>query len=163
MEALLQRLASLAAAGDADAPPALAALAAVTRAAAAAWRPLATHRSGSHVMRALCCALAGRDVAPRAGGPGASAAVDGAAFLRDAKKAARPGAAPAGLAARAASTKQAAAGGGGPPAAVHPALVADLAAPLLEPAWEAGLPALARDMYGGPAVQALLRAGAGDE
>lgn len=160
LEALLQRLAALARGDDDDAASAGDALALVTRTAAAAWHPLATHCSGSHVLRALCCALAGRDVAPRSGGAPASSAADGAAFLRDAKRAAKPGAAPAGMAARVTVDEG---GGGGGVAAEHAALVADLAAPLLSEEWEGHLPSLARDTYGGPAVQALLRAAAGDE
>lgn len=159
MEALLQRLAALARGADDAARAAADTLSTVTRDAAAAWHPLATHRSGSHVLRALCCALAGRDVAPRAGGAPASTVADGAAFLKEARKAAKPGAAPAGIAARVTTD----AGGAGGVAADHPQLIGELAAPLLGDEWEGHLPTLARDTYGGPAVQALLRAAAGDE
>lgn len=156
VETLLQRVATLASSTDAAAAPARAALAAATGAASSLWHELAIHRCGSHALRGLACALAGRDVAPRAGAA-ASGAADGASFLRDAKRAARPGAAVAGLAARAGG------GGGAAGAAAFPELVAALAAPLLAPAWADGLADLTRDTYGGPAVQSLIRAAAGDE
>lgn len=148
-------MAQLASASDATADSARAALAAATGAASSLWHALATHRCGSHALRGLACALAGRDVAPRAGAA-ASAAADGASFLRDAKRAAKPGAAVTGLASRSGAGQAGA-------RAAFPDLVAALAAPLLTPAWADGLPGLARDAYGGPAVQSLIRAAAGDE
>ena len=42
-------------------------------------------------------------------------------------------------------------------------ILASIAAPLLAPAWADGLADLTRDTYGGPAVQSLIRAAAGDE
>ncbi len=142
----------------------------MTTAFSARFYDLATHRSGSHVLRALLACLAGRCVAPPNGGGGGGAThgtpVDGATALRAARrKAGGPGHAPgpacAGLASKVGAADAAAASTAA--AADHPHLIRKLVDGLLAPDYAPWVEELAYGPYSGPAVQALMRAAAGDE
>ena len=156
-------------------------LEAATAAASEKLYDLLVDRCGSHVVRALLAALAGRAVEPaRIGGsdgPGGSGAAaenttDGAAFLRGARK---PRAPASTLASRGGSGGSSSAGGEGgglgaapraplpPPPTRHAGLVARLARVVLSKDWESDLGALSYDGYAAPALQALLRAAKGDD
>ena len=143
----------------------------MTRAFAARFYDLATHRSGSHVLRALLSCLAGRDVAPSGGGGGgggSAASMDGSAALRATRRKASGGHAngPAPVAGLASKVQAVVLPGGAqpaPPAAAHPALIRTLAHALLAPDYAPWLEELAYGPYSGPAVQALMRAAVGDE
>ena len=133
---------------------------------------LATHRSGSHVLRALLTCLAGRDVAPPGGGGGggrSGAPVDGATALRVARRKAGGAGRGASQGAPAMVGLPSKVGGAGdasaatPIAAAHPYLVRKLADVLLGPEYAPWLEELAYGPYAGPAVQALLRAAVGDD
>ena len=156
-------------------------LEAATAAASEKLYDLLVDRCGSHVVRALLAALAGRAVEPAriggSGGPGGGGAAaenttDGAAFLRGARK---PRAPASTLASRGGSGGSSSAGGGGgglgaapraplpPPPTRHAGLVARLARVVLSKDWESDLGALSYDGYAAPALQALLRAAKGDD
>ena len=144
-----------------------------TAAAGAGLYDLLVDRCGSHVVRALLAALAGRAVEPaRIGGRGPGGggggigggedATDGAAFIRGARK---PKAPASNLASRGVSG-----GTGGsslsslpPPPTRHAGLIRKLARVVLSKDWESDLGGLSYDGYAAPALQALLRAAKGDD
>lgn len=156
---------------------ALSVLEAATQAAGEKLYDLLVDRCGSHVVRSLLAALAGRAVEParigRGGGPGGggcdtsaddgSAVTDGAAFLRErARRASAP------------ATSLASRGVSGsasfrtpfplpPPPTRHAGLVRRLARVVLSRDWESDLGGLSYHPYAAPALQALLRAARGDD